>query len=173
MPIELSSFNIIIGDETLMVQSNRSDGYASIVASEQRAELCGRIGTLEGDNMRLRGMLVTIMMQKEKKETRMKTIRNAATALEKKDKNVSVDSVITQLNEFKLKDQEKKEDQEKTDQEKKTTNQKSPKQQSPVKGIKISKKVVRKTLKKVKKSLKNKGKKTEDTAATDKKTRKY
>ncbi|GKB79414.1 hypothetical protein Tco_0946309, partial [Tanacetum coccineum] len=108
----------------------------------------------------------------KKKETRMKTIRNAATALEKKDKNVSVDSVITQLNEFKLKDQEKKEDQEKTDQEKKTTNQKSPKQQSPVKGIKISKKVVRKTLKKVKKSLKNKGKKTEDTAATDKKTRK-
>ncbi|GJR26459.1 hypothetical protein Tco_1102691 [Tanacetum coccineum] len=57
MPIELGSFNVIIGDETLMVQSNRSDGYASIVASEQRAELCGRIGTLEGDNMRLRGML--------------------------------------------------------------------------------------------------------------------
>ncbi|GJY64087.1 hypothetical protein Tco_0465547 [Tanacetum coccineum] len=45
------------GDETLMVRSNRSDGYASIVASEQRAELCGRIGTLERDNMRLRGML--------------------------------------------------------------------------------------------------------------------
>ncbi|GJU02490.1 hypothetical protein Tco_1112828 [Tanacetum coccineum] len=34
-----------------------SDGYASIVASEQRAELFGRIGTLEWDNMRLRGML--------------------------------------------------------------------------------------------------------------------
>ncbi|GJR21462.1 hypothetical protein Tco_0969989 [Tanacetum coccineum] len=65
-------------DETLMVQSNKSDGYASIVASEQRAELCGRIGTLERDNIRLRGMLgvkrqrvdrlrhSTIMMQKEK-----------------------------------------------------------------------------------------------------------
>ncbi|GKA90534.1 hypothetical protein Tco_0812404 [Tanacetum coccineum] len=36
---------------------NRSDGYASIVASEQRAELFNGIGTLERDNMRLRGML--------------------------------------------------------------------------------------------------------------------
>ncbi|GJQ99035.1 putative ribonuclease H-like domain-containing protein [Tanacetum coccineum] len=55
----------------------RSDGYASIVASEQRAKLFGRIGTLERDNIRLRGMLgverqrvdrlrlSTIMMQKE------------------------------------------------------------------------------------------------------------
>ncbi|GJR39175.1 hypothetical protein Tco_1214859 [Tanacetum coccineum] len=32
---------------------NRSDGYASIVASEQRAEMFGRIGTLKRDNMRL------------------------------------------------------------------------------------------------------------------------
>ncbi|GKG32385.1 hypothetical protein Tco_0429895, partial [Tanacetum coccineum] len=44
-------------DETLTIQSNRSDGYALIVASEQRAELFGRIGTLERDNMRLIGML--------------------------------------------------------------------------------------------------------------------
>ncbi|GKA57274.1 hypothetical protein Tco_0756462, partial [Tanacetum coccineum] len=44
-------------DETLMVRSNRSDGYASLVTSEQRAELCCRIGILERDNMRLRGML--------------------------------------------------------------------------------------------------------------------
>ncbi|GKC58668.1 hypothetical protein Tco_1086266 [Tanacetum coccineum] len=43
-------------DETLTIRSNKSDGYASIVASEQRAELFGRIGTLERDNMRLRGM---------------------------------------------------------------------------------------------------------------------
>ncbi|GKB86651.1 hypothetical protein Tco_0958923 [Tanacetum coccineum] len=59
MPIELGSFDVIIGrgDETLTIQSNRSNGYASIVASEQRAELFGRIGTLERDNMRLRGML--------------------------------------------------------------------------------------------------------------------
>ncbi|GKB32191.1 hypothetical protein Tco_0871592, partial [Tanacetum coccineum] len=35
----------------------RSDRYASIVASEQRAKLFNRIGTLERDNMRLRGML--------------------------------------------------------------------------------------------------------------------
>ncbi|GKC07126.1 hypothetical protein Tco_0998736 [Tanacetum coccineum] len=34
-----------------------SDGYASIVDSEQRAELFGRIGTLERDNMRHRGVL--------------------------------------------------------------------------------------------------------------------
>ncbi|GJV50398.1 hypothetical protein Tco_1440610 [Tanacetum coccineum] len=44
-------------DETLTIQSNRSDRYASIVASEQRAELFGRIGMLERDNMRLRGMV--------------------------------------------------------------------------------------------------------------------
>ncbi|GJU70897.1 putative reverse transcriptase domain-containing protein [Tanacetum coccineum] len=55
MPVELSSFN---GDETLMIQGNKSDGYASIVSREQRAELFDRIGTLERDNMRLRGMLV-------------------------------------------------------------------------------------------------------------------
>nr|GFA88710.1 hypothetical protein [Tanacetum cinerariifolium] len=48
--------HIPLGDETLAIRSNRSDGYASIVASEQRAELFGRIGTLEQDNMRLRGM---------------------------------------------------------------------------------------------------------------------
>ncbi|GJX96710.1 hypothetical protein Tco_0352508 [Tanacetum coccineum] len=45
------------GDEALMIQDNRSGGYASIVASEQRAELFDRIGTLERDNMRLKGML--------------------------------------------------------------------------------------------------------------------
>ncbi|GKB95372.1 putative reverse transcriptase domain-containing protein [Tanacetum coccineum] len=53
MPVELDSFN---GDETLMIQGNKSDGYASIVASEQRAELFDGIGTLKRDNMRLRGM---------------------------------------------------------------------------------------------------------------------
>ncbi|GKA39737.1 hypothetical protein Tco_0732288 [Tanacetum coccineum] len=82
MPVELGSFDVIIGigwltkyhamiicdkkreivciplgDKTLMVQSNRSDGYASIVSSEQRDEFCGRIGTLERDNMRLGGTL--------------------------------------------------------------------------------------------------------------------
>ncbi|GJU56936.1 hypothetical protein Tco_1234702 [Tanacetum coccineum] len=51
MPVEL-------GYEALMIQRNRSDGYASIIASEQRAELFGRIRTLERDNMRLRGMLI-------------------------------------------------------------------------------------------------------------------
>ncbi|GJW07173.1 hypothetical protein Tco_1569596 [Tanacetum coccineum] len=40
-----------------MIQGNRSNGYASIVASKQRAELFDRIGTLKRDNMRLRGML--------------------------------------------------------------------------------------------------------------------
>ncbi|GJV62910.1 reverse transcriptase domain-containing protein [Tanacetum coccineum] len=40
------SFDVIIGI-----------GYASILASEQRAELFDRIGTLQRDNMRLRGML--------------------------------------------------------------------------------------------------------------------
>nr|GFD28005.1 hypothetical protein [Tanacetum cinerariifolium] len=49
---------IPLGDETLTIQSNRSDGYASIVASEQKGELFDRIGTFEPDNMRLRGMLV-------------------------------------------------------------------------------------------------------------------
>ncbi|GKF40744.1 hypothetical protein Tco_0124086, partial [Tanacetum coccineum] len=44
-------------DETLTIRSNKSDGYASIVASELRVELFGRIGTLERDNMRLGGML--------------------------------------------------------------------------------------------------------------------
>ncbi|GKC10274.1 hypothetical protein Tco_1001884 [Tanacetum coccineum] len=80
MPLEPDSFNGIVSmdwfskyravnvrnekldrnpldDETLMIRSNKSDEYASIVASEQRAELCSRIGTLERDNMRLRGML--------------------------------------------------------------------------------------------------------------------
>ncbi|GKC72121.1 putative reverse transcriptase domain-containing protein, partial [Tanacetum coccineum] len=40
-----------------MIQGNMSNGYASIVASEHRAELFDRIGMLERDNMRLRGML--------------------------------------------------------------------------------------------------------------------
>ncbi|GJS58054.1 hypothetical protein Tco_0652838 [Tanacetum coccineum] len=59
MPVELGSFDVVIGigDETLMIRSNKSDGYTSIIASEQRAELLNRIGTLEWDNMRLRGML--------------------------------------------------------------------------------------------------------------------
>ncbi|GJS05252.1 hypothetical protein Tco_0321760 [Tanacetum coccineum] len=51
--VELGSFNGIISMDWL----SKSDGYASIVASEQRAELFDRIGTLEWDNMRLRGML--------------------------------------------------------------------------------------------------------------------
>ncbi|GJZ26111.1 hypothetical protein Tco_0570364 [Tanacetum coccineum] len=46
-----------LGDETLTNQSNKSNKYASIVASEQRAELFDRIGTLERDNLRLGGML--------------------------------------------------------------------------------------------------------------------
>ncbi|GJR04524.1 hypothetical protein Tco_0527508 [Tanacetum coccineum] len=37
--------------------AQRSDGYASIVASKQRADLFSRIGTLERDNLRLKGML--------------------------------------------------------------------------------------------------------------------
>ncbi|GJS77422.1 hypothetical protein Tco_0727303 [Tanacetum coccineum] len=48
---------IFLSDETLMVRINRNDGYASMVGSEQRAMLCGRIGTLERDNIRLKGML--------------------------------------------------------------------------------------------------------------------
>ncbi|GJX45885.1 hypothetical protein Tco_0262561 [Tanacetum coccineum] len=48
---------IPLGDETLTIRSNRSDGYASIVASDQRVELFDMIGTLERDNMRLKGML--------------------------------------------------------------------------------------------------------------------
>ncbi|GJW21319.1 hypothetical protein Tco_0031941 [Tanacetum coccineum] len=48
---------IPLGDETLMILSNRSDGYALIVASEQRVELFDRIEILERDNIRLRGML--------------------------------------------------------------------------------------------------------------------
>nr|GEV00454.1 putative reverse transcriptase domain-containing protein [Tanacetum cinerariifolium] len=44
------------GDETLTIQSNRSDGYALIIASEQRVKLLNRIGTLKRDNMRLRGI---------------------------------------------------------------------------------------------------------------------
>ncbi|GJT99052.1 hypothetical protein Tco_1094570 [Tanacetum coccineum] len=35
MPIGLGSVDVIIGDETLTLQSNMSDGYASIVASKQ------------------------------------------------------------------------------------------------------------------------------------------
>nr|GFA62463.1 reverse transcriptase domain-containing protein [Tanacetum cinerariifolium] len=58
MPVELGSFDVIIGigDETLTIRSNKSDGYTSIIASEQRVELFNRIGTLERDNIRLRGM---------------------------------------------------------------------------------------------------------------------
>nr|GEX53419.1 hypothetical protein [Tanacetum cinerariifolium] len=48
---------ILLSDETLMIQSNRSDGYPSIVASEQRDDLFNRIGMLERDNMRLGRML--------------------------------------------------------------------------------------------------------------------
>ncbi|GJU29903.1 putative reverse transcriptase domain-containing protein [Tanacetum coccineum] len=57
IPVELGSFNVIIGDETLTIRSNRNNGYTSIITSEQRAELFNRIGTLEWDNMRLGGML--------------------------------------------------------------------------------------------------------------------
>ncbi|GJQ98503.1 retrovirus-related pol polyprotein from transposon TNT 1-94 [Tanacetum coccineum] len=59
IPVELDSFDVVIGigDETLTIRSNKSDVYTSIIASEQRAELFNRIGTLERDNMRLRGML--------------------------------------------------------------------------------------------------------------------
>ncbi|GJS00459.1 putative reverse transcriptase domain-containing protein [Tanacetum coccineum] len=57
MPIELGSFDVVIGDETLTTRSNKSDGYTSIIASEQRAEVFNIVGTLERDNMRLRGML--------------------------------------------------------------------------------------------------------------------
>ncbi|GJS54421.1 putative reverse transcriptase domain-containing protein [Tanacetum coccineum] len=59
MPVELGSFGVVIGigDETLTIRSNKSDGYTSIIASEQRDELFNRIGTLERDNMRLRDML--------------------------------------------------------------------------------------------------------------------
>ncbi|GJV35910.1 hypothetical protein Tco_1408387 [Tanacetum coccineum] len=48
---------IPLGDETLTIQSNMSDGYALIVTSEQRVELFDRIEILERDNIRLRGML--------------------------------------------------------------------------------------------------------------------
>ncbi|GJR89697.1 hypothetical protein Tco_0213708 [Tanacetum coccineum] len=51
------SYSPPLGDETLTNQSNKSNKYASIVASEQRAELFDRIGTLERDNLRLGGML--------------------------------------------------------------------------------------------------------------------
>ncbi|GKA71836.1 putative reverse transcriptase domain-containing protein [Tanacetum coccineum] len=57
MPVELGSSNDIISMDWLSKYHNRSNGYASIVASEQRVELFDRIGTLERDNMRLRGML--------------------------------------------------------------------------------------------------------------------
>ncbi|GJV49411.1 putative reverse transcriptase domain-containing protein [Tanacetum coccineum] len=72
------SYSPPLGDETLTNQSNKSNKYASIVASEQRAELFDRIGTLERDNLRLGGMLCvernrvdhlrrsTIIIQKEK-----------------------------------------------------------------------------------------------------------
>nr|GEV98927.1 hypothetical protein [Tanacetum cinerariifolium] len=39
------------------MRTSKSDGYASIVASEQRVELFDMIGILERDNMRLKGML--------------------------------------------------------------------------------------------------------------------
>ncbi|GKA33931.1 hypothetical protein Tco_0720360 [Tanacetum coccineum] len=59
MPVELGSFDAVIGigDETLTIRINKSDEYTSIIASEQRAELFNRIGTLEQDNIRLRDML--------------------------------------------------------------------------------------------------------------------
>ncbi|GKE40908.1 putative reverse transcriptase domain-containing protein [Tanacetum coccineum] len=57
MPVGLGRCDVIIGDETLTNQSNKSNKNASIVASEQRAELFDRIGTLERDNLRLGGML--------------------------------------------------------------------------------------------------------------------
>ncbi|GJT44527.1 putative reverse transcriptase domain-containing protein [Tanacetum coccineum] len=59
MPVELGSFDVVIGigDETLTIQSNKSDGYTLKIASEQRAELFNRISTLKRDNMRFRGML--------------------------------------------------------------------------------------------------------------------
>ncbi|GKE14580.1 hypothetical protein Tco_1422157, partial [Tanacetum coccineum] len=41
---------------------------------------------------------------KEKKKSRVKTVRNASTALEKKDQDVSVDAVMNQLNELQMKD---------------------------------------------------------------------
>ncbi|GKD43555.1 hypothetical protein Tco_1268200, partial [Tanacetum coccineum] len=52
---EEKSFVSPLGDETLTIRNNRSNGYASIVAGKQR--LRDRIGTLERDNLRLRGML--------------------------------------------------------------------------------------------------------------------
>ncbi|GJV26659.1 putative reverse transcriptase domain-containing protein [Tanacetum coccineum] len=59
--VELAGGKVIgintISDETLTNQSNKSNKNASIVASEQRAELFDRIGTLERDNLRLGGML--------------------------------------------------------------------------------------------------------------------
>nr|GEU51454.1 RNA-directed DNA polymerase, eukaryota [Tanacetum cinerariifolium] len=48
---------VLLRDATWQLTCNMSDGYASIVASEQRAELFGRIGMLERANMRLKGML--------------------------------------------------------------------------------------------------------------------
>ncbi|GJT15488.1 hypothetical protein Tco_0874194 [Tanacetum coccineum] len=59
MPVE-TWLVLKISSDGLVVKvpgHNRSNGYASIVASEQRVELFDRIGTLERDNMRLRGML--------------------------------------------------------------------------------------------------------------------
>nr|GEV63402.1 reverse transcriptase domain-containing protein [Tanacetum cinerariifolium] len=53
-------------DETLTIQSNKNDGYASIVASEQRANLFGSIVTLKRANMRLRGMTGRGFIQREK-----------------------------------------------------------------------------------------------------------
>ncbi|GKE45222.1 hypothetical protein Tco_1472506 [Tanacetum coccineum] len=61
MPIELGSFN---GDETLMIQGNRIDGYASIVASKQRAELFDRIGTKEEYEEHLR-LILKLLKNKE------------------------------------------------------------------------------------------------------------
>ncbi|GKA11651.1 synaptobrevin, longin-like domain protein [Tanacetum coccineum] len=72
------SYSPPLGDETLTNQSNKSNKYASIFASEQRDELFDRIDTLEQDNLRLGGMLCveinrvdhlrrsTIIIQKEK-----------------------------------------------------------------------------------------------------------
>ncbi|GJZ49197.1 hypothetical protein Tco_0603387 [Tanacetum coccineum] len=101
-----------------MVRSNRSDGYASIVASEQRAELCSRIGTLKRDNMRLRGILgverqrvdrlwrSTIMMQKEKaiaydsRQLKLAKAKVAADALSRKEraKPLRVGALVMTIN---------------------------------------------------------------------------
>ncbi|GJR10920.1 hypothetical protein Tco_0793572 [Tanacetum coccineum] len=71
-------------DKTLRNQSNKSNKYASIVASEQRAELFDRIGTLERDNLRLR--VLDVSKDEEQLPEAIQftgTIRNAHWKLEK------------------------------------------------------------------------------------------